>query len=142
MGTRGKLPGRWVYGGIFPGTGDFFIIYDWEAEQEQTGCNIKSGRSISNTIGQYTGLPDKNGVKIFEGDIVRTHYANAKKADFVEYIVFHNGRFCATPDDEHCWIDLADGVRHPPQDRSVYMEWYEVIGNIYDNPELLEEAQP
>lgn len=94
------------------------------------------------TVGQYTGLTDRNGVKIFEGDIIKSHYANAPNSDFTEYVVFHNGRFSATNDNAHWWTMLADGVRHLSQDKSAYMEWCEVIGNIYDNPELLKDGRP
>lgn len=95
------------------------------------------------TIGQYTGLKDKNGKRIFEGDIVRTHYANTRKTDFVEQVVFHNGRFCSLdkipgPGNGKIWASLPDGVPHLPQDKTPYMEWCEVIGNIHDNLELLE----
>ena len=92
------------------------------------------------TVGQYTGLTDKNGKRIFEGDVVKAHYRNTAKADFVEQVVFHNGCFKAL------WImdgggkmlaPLADGVPHLPQDKSPYMEWCEVIGNIHDNKSLL-----
>lgn len=97
------------------------------------------------TIGQYTGLVDKNGKWIFEGDIIRTHYTNTRKNDFVEQVVFHNGRFCALfkipgPGNGKIWANLPDGVPHLPQDKAPYMEWCKIIGNIYDNPELLEEA--
>lgn len=94
------------------------------------------------TIGQYTGLTDKNGTKIFEGDIIKSHYRNAKKADFIEQVVFHNGQFCSLykmpgAGNGKMWANLPDGVPRLPQDKSVYMEICEVIGNIYDNPELL-----
>jgi uncharacterized phage protein (TIGR01671 family) len=94
------------------------------------------------TVGQFTGLCDKNGKKIFEGDIVKTHYANAVKSDFIETVVFHNGRFCANSkisETGKWWTSLADGVPHVSFDKSVYMESCKVIGNIHDNPELLKE---
>lgn len=96
------------------------------------------------TVGQFTGLTDKNGKRIFEGDIVKTHYANAKKADFVELVVFHCGKFCGMAKLQgggRMYAPLADGVPHDPRDRSVYMDRVEVIGNIYDNPELLAERE-
>lgn len=95
---------------------------------------------IDETVGQYTGLKDKNGKRIFEGDIIKTHYANTPKADFIEKVVFHNGRFCGMyeRDKMKMWAALPDGIKRLPQDKSVYMEWCEVIGNIHDNPELLE----
>ena len=94
------------------------------------------------TVGQYTGLTDKNGVRIFEGDIIKTHYANAQKSDFIEQVVFHNGKFCAYFSNQLCkqWANLYDGTEHLPQDKSVYMDSVEVIGNIHDNPELIETA--
>ena len=94
------------------------------------------------TVGQFTGLTDKNGKKIFEGDIVKTHYANAVKSDFVETVVFHNGRFCANSkisETGQWWTSLADGVPHVSFDKSVYMESCEVTGNIHDTPELAKE---
>ena len=97
---------------------------------------------IPSTVGQYTGLTDKNEKKIFEGDIVRTHYANASKADFIEQVVFRSGRFCALyqlPERGKMWAGLADGTTHLPQEKVAYMAWCEVIGNIHDNPELLED---
>ena len=99
---------------------------------------------IPETVGQYTGLTDKNGVRIFEGDIIKTHYANAQKSDFIEQVVFYNGKFCAYFSNQLCkqWANLYDGTEHLPQDKSVYMDSVEVIGNIHDNPEILKTSSP
>lgn len=73
------------------------------------------------TVGQYTGLTDKNGKKIFEGDIIRSN----SERGYIEYY----------PND--CAFEVVD-------DHGFYwliseMSNIEVIGNIHDNPELLKE---
>ena len=95
-------------------------------------------------VGQFTGLKDKNGKRIFEGDVIKTCYANTQKANFVEQVVFRNGRFCSQyefSEGGKMWAPLPDGVPHLPQDKMPYMEWCEVIGNIHDSPELLGGAE-
>ena len=76
------------------------------------------------TIGQYTGLKDKNGQKIFEGDIVKAFYFEKEVIGKIEFIY---GTFALT----------NSGI----SDNQLFIfEKLEVIGNIYDNPELLKEA--
>lgn len=69
------------------------------------------------TVGQYTGLTDKNGTKIFEGDILEFRRGR------YHVVKFEDGGFIFT--------DTAIPVHHANH--------FEVIGNIHDNPELLEE---
>lgn len=71
------------------------------------------------TIGQYTGLKDKNGKKIFEGDIVKSKYGVFKSK--VEW----NDSFCG-------FFPFCNN------DTGIFADECEVIGNIYENKELLE----
>ena len=106
--------GNWVYGGIFPGK-ERSVIYTLDPVEKYTVC--------SETVGQYTGLTDKNGKKIFEGDI-------AKDPDGNIYAVK--------------WQRYSAAWEFYSKTRSAlfvmrYPDMFEVIGNVFDNQELLEE---
>ena len=83
---------------------------------------------IPESVGQYTGLTDKNGKKIFEGDIVKS--CEYDDVYFVKY--FDNDNYSAfdcVPDVPLC---ECNGLSY-----LVNEEGCKVIGNIHDNPELL-----
>lgn len=86
---------------------------------------------IPETVGQYTGLKDKDGKKIFEGDVAQ--YVGIFKKDFYE-ITFNNGSFCTR--------DIIRqenyGTSFDDSEFGMSGDMLEVIGNIHDNPELLE----
>ena len=80
-----------------------------------------------NTIGQYTGLKDKNGEKVFEGDIIRYFYPENLFIDYTGVIKYQNGSF------NFCHTD-GDGMLRM---RDFGKLATEVLGNIHDNPDLL-----
>lgn len=75
---------------------------------------------IPETVGQFTGLTDKDGKAIFEGDIFYDEYNESNCL-----ITFDEGSFCIVEDNV---CQSACGCS---------MNGFEVIGNIHDNPELL-----
>ena len=80
------------------------------------------------TVGQYTGLTDKNGTKIFEGDIV-------KYGDTVHNVVFEQRNGTAYFGLVYSTLETLSFGYY--QD----LKQIEVIGNIYDNPELLGDEE-
>jgi uncharacterized phage protein (TIGR01671 family) len=125
-----KVPSNWVYGGICQGKGDFSIVYgsmDVELEQPTEKHVV-----YTDTVGQYTGLTDKNGVKIFEGDIVSGHIRSQWSKRLIKCeIVYNRSGFEAREYRNDLKIDyFAHAV--------LFSKDVEVIGNIYDNPELLD----
>lgn len=94
---------------------------------------------IPETVGQYTGLTDKNGKRIFEGDIVK-HYNMF--SDPEAYVIGHVYYF----QDRCMWkrttSDDFNNTGRPIDDPEIHVgSKYEVIGNIHDNPELIAEVK-
>jgi uncharacterized phage protein (TIGR01671 family) len=80
------------------------------------------------TVGQYTGLTDKNGIRIFEGDILSGHLDDLFPKEESRY--------------EVVWHDYGWHIKNDSGIDTANTKWvmlfFEVIGNIHDNPELLE----
>lgn len=122
IGDGAKVPSNWVYGGILKGKGAHSVIYGGK-NKENPGEGFAKWPVYSDTVGQFTGKTDRNGKKIFEGDIV-------KNGDYTMVVVWY---------DFHAAFMMAfrvDGDYYEAISNSnIYLE---VIGNIHDNPELLE----
>lgn len=128
---RGKRldNGEWIEGA--------HILLDEEEHRIATSCLTNESRELltvcaypvdPETVGQYTGLLDKNGAKIFEGDIVKhyTLYFNPDK--------FETGLIYWEPEEFKFVRTSSIGPINISKDCK-----YEVIGNQYDNPELLKQ---
>lgn len=86
---------------------------------------------LTPTVGQYTGLHDKNGTEIYEGDIIRTRETDAD--DWEIYLVKYFGEQDYPAFDTEPHIDCdSNGLSHAMACCEV-----EIIGNIHDNPELI-----
>ena len=143
---RGKQvsDGEWIEGYVFPQVidgGYAPLCITTEPICANDYSEILGDWAIvdSSTVGQYTGLTDKNGKKIFEGDIIRVKYSircpievgnsfriGTYDTDYIASVIFDDCRFC---------LAKANGeTREIP----LSSENIEVIGNIHDDPEMLE----
>ena len=128
-----NVNGGWYFGSLFLNEkGQAFIDrYNWEREEVKP-----------ETVGEYTGLHDKTGKEIYEGDIVKNYWWNVdhqfigdnwviKFGEYddseIDYGSRGTGFYCENEDGEQ------EGFLNLPNDKGI-----EVIGNIYENPELLD----
>ena len=124
---RGKrtINGDWVYGDFVHGNErkslrDSIFVYDSETQ------SFNDYEINPSTLGQYTGLKDKTGKRIFEGDVVKTDKFSEPNKQYIIKYDLQFGAFIGQ-DRYNIYFVTFDGDSGE----------FEVIGNIHDNPELL-----
>lgn len=139
---RGKTQdGKWVYGDLIHSGSDEIAILEFDAPCLEAVTDV-----VPESVGQFTGLHDKNGKEIYEGDIARNKEIGGYGFEYVgvvryyeedarfgidvtatykfsKRVLFSVGESCIN--DGHCTIK--------------YTNEYEVIGNIHDNPNFLSD---
>ena len=125
--------GGWAYGQLLKIYNEYYII----TKENQHICYCNCGtlefcdvqEIDSDTIGQYTGLTDKNGKKIWENDIVDAGVVGSLRK--LRYTVGYDDAYAAF------WLFDSDG--DPVEDLVIWSSGTQlkVIGNIFDNPDLL-----
>ena len=123
---RGKTyQGKWIYGYCYKVQSFFDLKFNWFIR----GNHQNDEMIIPETLSQYTGLKDKNGVEIYEGDIVQ--WADIKMEIFWGEDIGCGYGFCWRPyGEEQFYHESMTG----------FVDEYEVIGNIYEN-KLKEEGK-
>ena len=126
---RGKRTDNceWVYGNLVRGCDEkyAYIVEFGNRELCRNYVNVNP-----DTVGQYTGLKDKNGTKIFEGDIIYA-VSNFDAANMV--VVYDPAEFRLVLCEDYKTYKPGLGFKC-----LCYESFYlQVVGNIYDNPELL-----
>lgn len=107
--------GEWVYGDLRQINGECFVF----PQSEGAACD--RDKVIPDTVGQFTGLRDKNGKEIYEGDVVDfDNYLQGRS-----YVVFNSGCFRVKAPNYTTTLTYHVSLHT------------HIIGNIHDNPELM-----
>ena len=155
---RGKRAdnGEWVYGRLL--ADDVIVPKGQEFETEDIyiiADNLMGFTVIPETVGQYTGLTDKNGKKIFEGDIIEYEHelggylqfeigedykprrSHSCYWDDEQYLHYKRNYAVEWKEKDARWILRNGSDQHDLRRISLTMHNGTIIGNIHDNPELL-----
>ena len=103
--------------------------------------NLNVVTVIPETVGQYTGLTDKNGVRIFEGDILDVSsdvaYGGVAVHRLGYFVVeFHNGCFMKSALDDP-QLSFFDNAKRKGLYHFISTDIHKIVGNIHDNPTIL-----
>lgn len=120
--NNGKADGEWVRGYLYNDVGCYKV-----RQFETDYADYIPYEVDPETVGQYTGIADKNGTKIFDGDIVKT-----KTGRLCKVYWFNSPNMCG-------WDLKPIECNNPaPSEYDLFLSQnLEVVGNIHDNPDLV-----
>ena len=139
---KGIADNEWYFGDLIQtrlGT-TWIITEDYTTATEEISLNTCASPQVkAETVGQYTGLHDKNGKEIYEGDIIEFSYdmfvGNFDTFVAKGKIIFEEGAF---------YVEVFENERTTEGEAyllySINLDTIKVIGNIYENKELLNET--
>ncbi len=131
---------KWIYGNLIIDEDKYYICLGINEHIKRDDYEVYMIEVIPETIGQFTGLYDKNRKEIYEGDIVKINAHNfdfGYKQEEIRQIKFIDGSFGiykGISKNEYYFNDLATEVGYGE------IDYYEVIGNVWENKELLNET--
>lgn len=129
--TAKNKKGKWIFG--MP-TYDLSFLFSEESISSYDNYTI-----IPETLFQYTGIEDVNDVKIFENDIIEANFSNGESYIFRGIVVYDAGGYCLKCIKSNKESDIGTLVAFSIGTGETKLRKGYKIGNIFDNPELLEQ---
>lgn len=127
---RGKVKDKWCVGSLLVGWAGTCQI--WEKDNDNALHNFIVDEK---TVGQYTGVVDSLGKRIFEHDVIKVYRKEEPERTYHTFIVFRDGV------GDFVQKDCRYASRNTTYPIAYYGNRFEVVGNIIDNPEFIENGR-
>lgn len=131
--------GEFVYGSLVINNDKYYIVLGINDNIDRDDYEVYMVEVIPETIGQYTGLKDKNKKEIYEGDILKYAGGGIYVVVFDEMMIMCPQDKIEMPSPGYYGILIGDKAKELCP-LGITQRLARAIGNIYDNPELLEEG--
>lgn len=152
---RGLRPdnGEWVFGGICDYGGGIEILevsHYAGSMYEPPSTDVYETEVLDESVGQFTGVEDKNGVKVFEGDIIKHHirFTDNTEKEALGVVKFGSYESKSGSKEVGFYIEWKDSL-YSACCRNDIRYWLEdggeepavVVGNVFDNADLIKEVE-